>query len=190
MTNYFENVPKRIIWIVIGILCYYFAIIPISLIPHVLLPGIGLSYFSGFSSYQFVSTGLLLYFVYRALFKVNPSLMPLIKKYKKSVLIFLIMIPTLIMTLYSGLIVPEWEQGECRISSSMVMQDGIFQGSTTSQSIAGVSECLDHCKFHDDFNPKLEKTCQFRGLFDSAPTYTTKESTEYNIEVTFDGKRK
>ncbi|QMU55218.1 MAG: hypothetical protein GKS07_10185 [Nitrosopumilus sp.] len=188
MTNYFENLRKRIIWIIIGILCYYFAIIPISLISHVTLPGIGLSYFSGFSSYQLVSMGLLFYFVYRALFKVNPSFMPLIKKYKKILLVFVIITSTSTIVLPSGLIVPEWEQGECRISSSMIMQDGTSQGSTTSQTMTGISECLDHCRHYDDFNPKLEKTCQFRGLFDSVPTVMTNESTEYDGKIAFDGK--
>ncbi len=190
MTNYFENLRKRVIWIAIGILCYFFAIIPMSLIPHILLPGTGMSYFSGFSLYSLVSTGLLLYFVYRALFKVNPSWLPLIKKYKKMMLIFVTIIPISIIVLPSGLIVPEWEQGQCSISSSMVMPDGTFQGSTTSQSITGVSECLDHCKYYDDFNPKLEKTCQFRGLFDSAPTVITNESVEYDSKIAFDGKIK
>ncbi len=190
MTNYFENLRKRVIWIAVGILCYYFAVIPISLIPHVLLPGIGLNYFSGFSSYQLVSIGLLSYFVYRALFKVDPTLMPLIKKYKKIMLVSAMIITTLTIILPSGLIVSEWEQGECSISSAMVMQDGTFQGSTTSQSISGVSECLDHCKYYDDFNPKLEKTCQFKGLFDSAPTVITDESAEYDSKIAFDGKIK
>ena len=190
MSNYRHNLRKRIIWIAIGILCYYFAIIPISLIPRVLLPGTSLSYFSGFSLYSLVSIGLLLYFIYRALFKVNPSLMPLIKKYKKIMLVSVIIIPTLTIVLPSGLIVPEWEQGECSISSAMIMQDGTFQGSTTSQTITGISECLNHCKYYDDFNPKLEKTCQFRGLFGSAPIVITNESVEYNNEITFDGKIK
>jgi len=190
MTNYFENLRKRIIWIAIGILCYYFAIIPLSLIPHFLLPGIGMSYFSGFSLYSFVSIGLLLYFIYRALFKVNPSLTPLVKKYKKILLITTITIFTLMISLHSGMIVPEWEQGECSISSSMIMQDGTFQGSTTSQTITGISKCLNHCKYYDNFNPELEKICQFRGLFGSAPIVITNESVEYNNEITFDGKRK
>ncbi len=187
MTNYFENLRKRVIWIAVGILCYFFAIIPVSLIPHILLPVTDMSYFSGFSLYSLVSIGLLFYFVYRALFKVNPSWMPLVRKYKKTMLVFVTIIPTLFIVLPSGLIVPEWEQGQCSISSSMVMQDGTFQGSTTSQTMSDISECLDHC-YYDDFNPKLEKTCQFRGLFDSAPTVITSESAEYDGKIAFDGK--
>ena len=190
MTNYFENLRKRVIWIVIGILCYYFAIIPISMIPHVLLPGTSMSYFSGFSLYSLVSIGLLLYFVYRALFKVNPSFMPLIKKYKKPILVFVIIIFTSTVVLPSGLIIPEWERGQCSVSSAMIMQDGTFQGSTTSQTMTGKSECLDHCKYYNDFNPKLEKTCQFQGLFDSSPTVITNESAEYDSKIAFDGKIK
>lgn len=190
MIDYTKNLRKRIILIIIGILCYYFAIVPLSLIPHVLLPGFGMSYFSNFSLYSFVSIGLLLYFVYRALFKVNPSLTPLVKKYKKIILIITIAIFILMIFLPSGIIVSEWEQGECSISSSMMMVDGTNQGSTTSQTISGISECLSHCKYHDSFNPKLEKICQFRGLFGSDPIMITTESVEYQNKVTYDGKRK
>lgn len=191
MINYKENLRKRIILIIIGILCYYFAIIPLSLIPH--LSGIGMNYFSGFSLYPFVSIGLLLYFVYRALFKVNPSLMPLFKKLKipkKIILSIIVIIPLVTIVISSGLIIPEWEQGECRISSSMVTLDGTHQGSTTTQTMRNISECLDHCKYPDDFNPKLEKICQFRGLFGSAPVVITNEFVEYTNEITFDEKRK
>lgn len=191
MTNYFENLRKRIIWIAIGILCYYFAAIPISLIPHLLLPGIGISSFSAFGLYSFVSIGLLLYFVYRALFKVNPSLMPLFKKlkiYKKIILSTIIIIPLTTIVISSGLIIPELEYGECAISSSMIMLDGTHQGSTTSQSMNNISECLNHCKYYDDFNPKLEKTCQFRGLFGSDPIVITNESVDYNNKIKFNGK--
>ena len=100
------------------------------------------------------------------------------------------MISTLTIILPGGLIAPEWERGQCRISSDMIMPDGTFQGSTTSQTMTGMSECLNHCKYYDNFNPKLEKTCQFQGLFDSAQTVMTNESAEYNSEITFDGKMK
>ena len=190
MKNYFENLHKRIIWVAIGILCYYFAIIPVSLIPRLLLPGNSLSYFSDFSLYSLVSIGLLLYFVYRALFRVSPSLMPPVSKHKKIILVFFVVVSMLSVALPSGLILPEWAQGQCSISSAMIMQDGTFQGSTTSQTMSGISECHDHCKYQDELNPKLEKTCEFRGMFDSAPIGITNESAEYNHEITFDGKRK
>lgn len=190
MTNYTENLKKRIILVVIGILCYYFAAIPISLVPRLLLPGDTVSYLLGFSLYSLVSIGLLFYFVYRALFKVNPSLMPITKKHKKAILVATIMIPGLFIAFSSGLVVPEWEQGECTISSSMRMQDGTLQGSTTSQTVSGISECLNHCRYQDDFNPELEKTCQFRGLFDSTPTAITDESAEHGNDTLFDVKIK
>lgn len=175
MTNYFENLRKRIIWIAIGILCYYFAAIPISLIPHFLLPGTGMSYFSGFSLYSLVSIGLLLYFVYRALFKVDPSLMPLFKKSKKIIVPCIVAIPILAIILPSGLIIPEWERGECSISSTSYSVNGQPMGSTTSQSITGISECLTHCKAPDLHRPESETTCQFRGLFDSDIVVRTPE---------------
>lgn len=193
MTNYKENLHKRIILIIIGILCYYFVFIPVSLLLHVVLPGIGINYFSGFSLFPFINIGLLLYFVYRALFKVNPSLMPLFKKlkiYKKIILSTIVIIPLVIIVISSGLIIPEWEQGECTIYSTNYSITGTPRGSSTEQTMSNISECLDNCKYYDEWNNKSEKTCQFRGLFGSDPIVITNESVEYENKIKFDGKIK
>jgi len=175
MSIYKENLRKRIILVIAGILCYFFAVIPLSIIPHVLFLGNSMGHFADFSLYRFVSIGLLLYFVYRALFKVDPSLMPLFKKFKKILVPCIIIIPILTIILPSGLIIPELEQGECSISSTAYTIHGQPIGSTTSQSITSISECLTHCKTSNLYNPESGITCQFRGLFGSDVIVRTPE---------------
>ena len=175
MTYYKTNLRKRIILVTVGILCYFFAVIPLSLMPHFLFLGNSMGPFADFSLYRFVSIGLLLYFVYRALFKVDPSLMPLFKKFKKILVPCIVVIPILTIILPSGLVIPEWEQGECLISSTAYSVNGQPMGSTTSQSITSVSECLTYCKTPDLYYPESELICQFRGLFGSDVVARTPE---------------
>lgn len=191
MTNYFENLRKRIIWIAVGVLCYYFAVIPLSLVPHFLLPGTAVSYFSGFSLYSLVSFGLLFYFVYRAVAKVDPPLTPLLRKYKKILLISTVILFTLLIALPSGMIVPDWEQGECIVSSTAYAPDGEPMGGTTSQSIGGKSDCLSHCKYDNSINHNDDSTCQFRGIFGSEIVFRTSEDfANSDGKIKFNGKLK
>lgn len=158
-----ENLRKRIILAILGIIASYFVIIPLGLLYRM---------FTSFSesdpviSYFFFNSiriGMMVLFLYLALVHIKPSLVPKQEKYRKLVLLSMFAIITLTVTIPSGYILPQLEQGACITKSGIYNNDSNFRGST-SQGITTESECADNCIFSGKFNTREEKICEFKGI--------------------------
>ncbi len=163
-TRRLENLRKRIILVILGIVASYFGIIPLGMFYHM---------FTSFStpdpvfSYFFFNgarIGIMVLFLYFALVRVKPSLVPQQEKYRKLVLLTIFVIVALAVCLPSGYVIPQLEQGGCITKSGNYNDDGNFGGSS-SQGITTESECIDNCVFSGKFNTREEKFCEFKGVF-------------------------
>ncbi|MCV0409644.1 hypothetical protein [Nitrosopumilus sp.] len=162
--KFLENLRKRIIIVILGIIASYFGIIPLGLLYHKLsyapLPDPVSSYFF----FNSVRIGIMVLSLYLALVHVKPSLVPQQEKYRKFVLISILIIVTLTVSLPSGYVIPQLEQGGCITKSGSYNDGGNFSGSS-SQGITTESECAYNCIFSGKFNTQEEKFCEFTGIF-------------------------
>lgn len=171
-TRYLENLRKRIILVILGIIAFYFVIIPLGILYRMLVP---FSLSDPVSSYFFFNSiriGIMVLFLYLALSHTKPSLIPQQKKYRKLVIFLITMIITVSVALPSGYVIPQLEQGGCITKSGSYTDDGDFSGSS-SQGITTESECVENCIFSGKFNTREEKFCEFEGIFGKTYWETT-----------------
>ena len=102
--------------------------------------------------------------LYVALIVVKPSLFPKSKKYKQLAILIIVLIPTIVIVLQSGYVVPELEQGLCITHGGTANDDGNFIGSR-SQGISTESECNASCEFNNKTSVKEDKLCEFHGVY-------------------------
>ena len=180
MTDYVENLRKRIIYIIIGIVVSYFSIIPLGLLhsqfSYTPLPDPVSSYFF----FNSVRIGIMVFFLYFALVHIKPSFIPQQKKYRKLIILSILVIFTLSIALPSGYLIPQLEQGGCITKSGSYNEKGNF-GGTSSQGVTTESECIDNCIFTGKFNTREEKFCEFKGIFGKTHWEKTPD------EITMDG---
>ena len=164
MIDYAKNLRKRIIYIIIGIAVSYFSIIPLGLLYHQFsytsLPNPVSSYFF----FNSMRIGIMMLFLYFALVRVKPSFVPQREKYRKLIILSILIIITLTIALPSGYVIPQLEQGGCITKSGSYDEEGRFSGSS-SQGVTTESECIDNCIFSGKFNTREEKFCEFEGMF-------------------------
>ena len=163
-SRYFENLRKRIVLVVLGIVASYFGIIPLGMAYHMFAsfsetdPVFSYFFFNG------VRIGIAVLFLYLALVSTKPSFVPQQEKYRKLVLVGIFVIALVFVAVPSGYVVPQLEQGACITKSGIYDEDGNFGGSS-SQGITTESECVDSCVFSGKFNTREEKFCEFNGVF-------------------------
>lgn len=180
-TGILENLHKRIIFVIMGIIVSYFGIIPLGLLYHQLsytpLPNPVSSYFF----FNGMRIGIMVLFLYFALVYIKPSLIPQQKKYRKLIILSIVIIATLTVALPSGYVIPQLEQGGCITKSGSYDETGRFSGSS-SQGVTTESGCIDNCIFSDKFNTREEKFCEFNGVFGKTNWEKTPD------EITMDSK--
>ncbi|MCV0391982.1 MAG: hypothetical protein K5790_01670 [Nitrosopumilus sp.] len=163
-TRLLENLRKRIILVILGIITSYFGIIPLGIFYHMLVPSSLPDPLSSYFFFNSMRIGIMVLFLYFALVYVKPSLVPKQEKYKKLVLLVISVIVILVILLPSGYVIPQLEQGGCTTKSGNYNDDGDFRGSS-SQGVTTESECIDNCIFSGKFNTREEKFCEFHGMF-------------------------
>lgn len=164
MTYYGHNLHKRILIAIGAIAAYYLINLPYLLI-------------NGFFNQSTLQHGLPDYFIYNvikfgtvsailyvAFIVVKPSLFPKSTKYKQLVILTVILIPTSVIALQSGYVIPELEQGLCITHSGTANEDGNLIGSR-SQGISTESQCNDSCEFNSKTSMKEDKLCEFHGVY-------------------------
>ena len=175
--RYLENLRKRVILVVAGIIASYFGIIPLGILYRM---------FESFSesdpveSYFFFSSiriGIMALFLYLALVHTKPSLVPKQKKYRGTVLFAILGTITIMILLPSGYVVPQIEQGGCITKSGSYNDDGVFRG-MTSQGITTESECAENCILSGKFDTREEKICEFKGVL--GKTYWTRTPSDFD----------
>jgi hypothetical protein len=167
MIDYKENLRKRIIFVIIGIVSYYLVPAPLSILFSSVSYGETFSSFWFFYVYKGIAISFLIGFLYVALVQVKPSLIPKKTKYRQMIIASIITITILSIMIPSGLIVNDWRQGQCLIKSGTLNENGMLSGSTSS-GVGSELECIQHCKFSGRVSMNEGKTCEFNGLFGSA----------------------
>ncbi len=159
--GFLENIRKRIILVTLGIVGYYLlpAAIHIFLIPMESSPSIWTYYL-----FKTASISFLIGFLYLALVKVKPSLVPKRKKYRQTVAALIILFTILSVLIPVGLIVKDWTHGYCITSSGTTREDGKFSG-TASYGEGSEFECVRSCVMTGNVSMDEEKFCKFDGLF-------------------------
>ena len=162
----FENIKKRIILVMIGIVGYYTIPIPLGMLMHLVLRIELINDFGFYSIFQITTISFLIGFLYIAFVKVKPSLFPQQKKYRQMIVLSILTITILSIMIPGGLIVKDWKQGQCLIKSGTFNEDGMMSG-TTSSGVGSELECILNCKFLGRVSMNEDKSCEFNGLFGS-----------------------
>ena len=163
-TRYLENLRKRTILVILGIVASYFGIIPLGILYRMLIPSSLPDPVSSYFFFNSIRIGIMVLFLYLALAHTKPSLVPKQEKYRKLVLLAIFVIITLTVALPSGYVIPQLEQGGCITKSGNYDENGNFGGSS-SQGMTTEDECIDNCIFSGKFNTREEKLCEFKGIF-------------------------
>ena len=175
-----ENLRKRIIFVAFGIVASFFGIIPLGMVYHM---------FTSFSTadpvlpyflFNSIRIAIMVLFLYIALVRVKPSLVPCNGKYRKLVMLGIFVIVILTVALPSGYVIPQLEQGACITKSGTYDKDGKFGGSS-SQGINTESECIDSCIFSGKFNTREDKFCEFKGMF--GKTHWVQTPDDFNVPI-------
>ncbi|MGY5147899.1 MAG: hypothetical protein ACW9W4_07870 [Candidatus Nitrosopumilus sp. bin_7KS] len=182
MIDYKKNWKKRIKYIILGIISFYFGHIPIHLIFEIISLPVDHMTWATFG-FNFVRFGMLAMFLYMAFIYVKPSFFPQQKKYRKISILIIILIPTFSILLPSGYVIPQWESGYCTITSYQVSGEGTLQlGGGTSSGVSSESHCIENCRNIYDINSKdKENSCEFTGMY--GKTHWIKSSSEI-LDVT------
>ena len=164
MSDYGHNLPKRTLIAIGAVAAYYLINLPYLLI-------------NGFFNQPTLQHGLPDYFIYNvikfgtvsailyiAFIVVQPSLFPKSTKYKRLVILTVILIPISVIALQSGYVIPQLEQGLCITHSGTANEDGNFIGSR-SQGISTESECNASCEFNSKTSTGEDKLCEFHGVY-------------------------
>jgi len=142
-TRLLENLRKRIIFIIIGITGYYLSPVPMSILLNIFFHGKVLTSIWTFYVFKVIAISFLVGFLYIAFVKVKPSMVPHQKKYRQMIIVSIVIIASLSVLIPSGLIVNDWKQGQCLITSGPMNDKERFAG-TVSSSINSESECVRH----------------------------------------------
>ncbi|MGH1522463.1 MAG: hypothetical protein ACRBB2_08985 [Nitrosopumilus sp.] len=177
-TRYLENLRKRIILVIVGIIVSYFGIVPLGILYRMFASFSESEPVESYFFFNIIRIGIMVLFLYLALAYTKPSLIPKQEKYRKLVLLAIIGIITITISLPSGYVIPHLEQGGCITKSGSYTDDGIFRG-VTSQGITTESECADNCIFSGKFNTREEKFCEFKGIL--GKTHWTR--TPYDLDT-------
>ena len=181
-SRYLENLPKRIIFVILGVVVSYFGIIPLGMAYHMFTsfsdtdPVMSYFFFNG------VRIGIFVLFLYLALVRTKPSFIPQQEKYRKLALLGIFVIVVLFVAVPSGYVLPQLEQGACITKSGTFDDDGDFGGSS-SQGIKTESECVDSCIFTGKFSPQEDKFCEFRGIFGKTQWMQTPDDFQYSLKL-------
>ena len=157
-----ENIRKRAIVVIIGIAGFYLIPIPTGIILHSIFPAdivVSASYYI----FTAVTMSFLVVCLFIAFVGVKPSLVPQKKKYRQIIVVGVAAIAVFAVIVPLGLIVREWQQGQCIITSGNKIGDRI--SGTTSSSFQLETECIRQCEFAGRTSMTEEKTCEFRGMF-------------------------
>ena len=164
MTDYRHNLRKRILIVIGAITAYYLINLPYLLINGFFNQPTLQNDLPDYFIYNVIKFGTVTAILYVALIVVKPSLFPKSKKYKRLVILTVILIPTFVITLQSGYIVSELEQGLCITHSGTSNEDGNFIGGR-SQGISTESECNASCEFNSKTSMGEDKLCEFHGVY-------------------------
>lgn len=179
-TRYLENLRKRIILVILGIVASYFGIIPLGILYHMLVSSPLPDPVSSYFFFNGIRIGIMVLFLYLALVHTKTSLVPKQEKYKKLVLLAIFVIITFTVALPSGYVIPQLEQGGCITKSGNYDENGNFGGSS-SQGVTTETECDDNCIFSGKFNTREEKFCEFKGIF--GKTHWMRTPNDYDTPV-------
>jgi len=188
MIDYKENWKKRLIYVLFGVISFYFGFIPIHIISQIIFPANSAMMWVtfGFSFLRFAMLGI---FLYMAFVHVKPSFIPKQKRYRRLIILTILLIPTLAILLPSGYVISQWESGYCTISSGIVTRDGIeHKGSTTSFGASSESECIANCKDISNVRSDRGNSCEFSGTY--GKTHWQKTSMDFidvNEKIRFGG---
>jgi len=188
MIDYKTNWKKRLVYVLFGIIGFYFGFIPIHIMLQIIFPADLTAMWAtfGFSFLRFVILGV---FLFMAFVYVKPSFIPKQKKYRRLIILTILLIPTLAIILPSGYIIPQWESGYCTISSGIMIKDGIaHKGSTTSYGASSESECIEICKNISNISSDRGNSCEFAGTY--GKTHWQKTSMDFidvNENIRFGG---
>ena len=164
MTDYGHNLHKRFLIVLGAIATYYLINLPYLLINGFFNQPTLQNDLPAYFVYNVIKFGTVSAILYVALIVVKPSLFPKSKKYKRLVILTVIMIPISVIILQSGYVIPELEQGLCITRSGTTNEDDNFIGSR-SQGISTESECNASCEFNSKTSMGEDKLCEFHGVY-------------------------
>ena len=164
MTDYRHNLRKRILIVIGAIAAYYLINLPYLLINGFFNQPTLQNDLPDYFIYNVIKFGTVTAILYVALIVVKPSLVPKSKKYKRLVILIVILTPTSVIALQSGYVIPQLEQGLCITHSGTANEDGNFIGSR-SQGISTESECNASCEFNSKTSMGEDKLCEFHGVY-------------------------
>ncbi|QLH05943.1 hypothetical protein [Nitrosopumilus ureiphilus] len=188
MIDYKENWKKRLTYVLFGIISFYFGFIPIHIILQIIFPANSAVMWVtfGFSFLRFAMLGI---FLYMAFVHVKPSFIPKQKRYRRLIILILLLIPILTILLPSGYIVPQWESGFFIVSSGIMTKDGIeHKGSTTSFGASSESDCIESCKNISNVSSDRGNSCEFTGMYGKTHWQkTSRDFIDVNERIHFGG---
>lgn len=164
MTYYGRNLRKRILIAIGANVTYYLINLPYLLINGFFNQPTLQNDLPDYFIYNAIKFGTVSAILYVAFIVVKPSLFPKSTKYKRLVILTVILIPTSVIALQSGYVIPELEQGLCITHSGTANEDGNFIGSR-SQGISTESECNASCDFNSKTSMNEDKLCEFHGVY-------------------------
>jgi hypothetical protein len=161
---YVHNLRKRILVAIGANAAYYLINLPYLLINGFFNQPTLQNDLPDYFIYNVIKFGTVSAILYVAFIVVKPSLFPKSKKYKQLIILIVILIPTSVIALQSGYIIPELEQGLCITHSGTANEDGNFIGGR-SQGISTESECNAICDFNSKTSMGEDKLCEFHGVY-------------------------
>ena len=162
--DYGHNLHKRILIAIGANVAYYLINLPYLLINGFFNQPTLQNDLPDYFIYNVIKFGTVSTILYVALIVVKPSLFPKSTKYKRLVILIVMLVPTSVIALQSGYIIPELEQGLCITHSGTANEDGNFIGSR-SQGIFTESECNASCEFNSKTSMGEDKLCEFHGVY-------------------------
>lgn len=164
MTDYRHNLRKRILIVIGAIAAYYLIHLPYLLINGFFNQPTLQNDLPDYFIYNAIKFGTVSAILYVGLIVVKPSLFPKSTKYKRLVILIVILTPISVIVLQSRYIIPELEQGLCITRSGIANEDDNFIGSR-SQGISTESECNASCEFNSKTSMDEDKLCEFHGVY-------------------------
>ena len=164
MVYYEHNLRKRILIAIGANAAYYLINLPYLLINGFFNQPTLQNDLPDYFIYNVIKFGTVSAILYVAFIVVKPSLFPKSTKYKRLVILTVILIPISVIAMQSGYVIPELEQGLCITHSGTANEDGNFIGSR-SQGISTESECNASCEFNSKTSMKEDKLCEFHGVY-------------------------
>ena len=164
MVYYEHNLRKRILIALGSIAAYYLINFPYLLISIFFNQSASQNNLLDYFIYNAIKFGTVSVILYVAFILVRPSLFPKSKKYKRLIILTVILTPALVIALQSGYVISDLEQGFCITRSGTVNEDGNFIG-TESHGMSVESECIAICEFNSKTSITEDKSCEFHGIY-------------------------